>query len=93
MSDKEREVRDRRYFKARRGLTYLVNDADIRAILHGDTKPDCEKRRVEAGEIVQDLPACEVDGFLQIGAIEEVDKPPTRVVRQKEADDGGSGTG
>ena len=93
MSEGKREVRDRRYFKARRGLTYLVNDADIAAILRGDTKPDCETRRVEAGEIVQDLPACEVEGFLRIGAIEETDRPPTRVVRQKEADDGGSGTG
>lgn len=56
------------------GLEYPTDPAIIRRILAGDVRPEdrSANRQVEAGEIVDDVPAVSVPWLLVQGVIEEV---------------------
>ena len=84
---RSREVRDKRWFKVNRQVRYPANDADDTAIRRGDTKAHWEAHECHEGDIVNDIPAGSVGWLIENGTIEEVDRPPTRVVRQKEVDE------
>jgi hypothetical protein len=61
-------------YRARTGIEYPTDPAIIRRILAGDVRPEDRalNRQVEAGEIVDDVPAVSVPWLLAQGVIEEV---------------------
>lgn len=71
-------------YRALRGLNYQTDPAIIRRHKLGDVRPGdyARTRRVEPGEIVEDMPAHAVAIYLAKGCIEPVaDDPATEEAR------------
>lgn len=68
------EVETRRRFRALRGLNYPTDPAVVDRLLSGERVPreDRKEKRVEAGDIVDDIPSVSVANLLSRGYIEEV---------------------
>lgn len=62
-------------YRALVGLEYPTDPAVIRRIQQGDVRPEDRalNRQVEAGAVVDDIPAVSVSWLLEQGLIEEVD--------------------
>ena len=55
------------------GLTYPVGEKNIKHAQKGDMHKVTEWKRVEAGEVADDIPACSLDHLLASGKVEAVD--------------------